>query len=210
MVTSMVLINELRYKYKNVNFIHCPNGVDLSNFLREDYKEPSEYKGLTKRKALYVGAIDEWFDEGLLKYLVEHSPEIQFFIIGPDRLRKMKSLDGPNLHYLGPRPYFEIPDYMYYADFGIIPFKSTKLVRCVNPIKMYEFFCLGKQIVSTAWEELELSETPCLLARSKKEFLDYIKSDTVLNPDREYLIQYAKQNTWEKRLTNPLKLLDGA
>lgn len=207
-VTSKLLITELNNKYKGINFIHCPNGVDLSNFLKDTYRKPLEYEELKGRKALYVGAIDEWFDEDLLIYLAEYSPNIHFLVIGPDRLGVMKVLKRPNIYYLGPRSYRDIPDYMFHADFGIIPFKSTKLVRCVNPIKMYEFFSLGKQVASTSWEELELSGAPCLLAKSNKEFLDFINSDKILNPDKDHLIGYAKENTWEKRLSNSLKLLD--
>jgi hypothetical protein len=206
-VTSKVLTNELSNKYKNVNFLHCPNGVDLSNFLKTDYQEPEEYRGFKGRKALYVGAIDEWFDEDLLMYVADHSQDTNFMIIGPDRSGKMDSVKRPNIYYLGPRPYSDIPDYMFYADFGIIPFKSTKLVRCVNPIKMYEYFSLGKQVVSTSWEELQLSGVPCLLAKNNKDFLGFINSHEVLNPDRDYLIRYAKENTWENRLRNTLKLI---
>jgi len=207
LVTSMVNLNELVSKYNKINFVYCPNGVDLSNFLRSEYREPVEYKEIKKKRALYVGAIDEWFDEELLVFLAEHSPEIQFIVIGPDRLGKMQSIHNANIYYLGPKPFKDIPDYMFYADFGIIPFKNTKLVRCINPIKMYEYFSLGKQVVSSTWEELELLKTPCLLAKGKINFLDLIKSNEVMNPCANLLTDYAKANTWEVRLRNIIKLI---
>ena len=206
-VTSKVLIKELNNKYKNVNFLHCPNGVDLSNFLKEDYQEPHEYRGIKGRRALYVGVIDEWFNEDLLIYLADNSPNITFIIIGPDRLNKMKFIKRSNINYLGPKEYREIADYVFYSDFGIIPFKSSKLVKCINPIKMYEYFSLGKQVVSTSWEELELLDAPCLLAKNYGDFLDLVNSEGVLHPDRDHLINFAKQNTWEKRLRHTLKLI---
>lgn len=207
LVTSMVNLNELVSKHKNINFVYCPNGVDLSNFLRNEYREPAEYRQINKKRALYVGAIDEWFDEELLVFLAEHSSEIDFIIIGPDRLRKMQSIHNANIHYLGPRQFKDIPDYMFYSDFGIIPFKDTKLVRCINPIKMYEYFSLGKQVISSTWEELELINAPCLLAKSKNNFLELINSEEATNPDRDYLINYSKENTWEGRLRDIIKLI---
>jgi hypothetical protein len=206
-VTSKALIKDLTRKYKDVSFRHCPNGVDLTNFLREEYVKPNEFKNIKGRKALYVGAIDDWFDENLLAYIASHSPEIDFCVIGPDRLGKMSGINQRNIHYLGPKPFKEIPNYMFYADFGIIPFKSNRLVRCVNPIKMYEYFSLGRQVISTSWEELELLKVPCLLANNKEEFLEYVNGDQVLYPDNRYLTQYAKENTWENRLRDILGLL---
>ena len=43
-VTSKALIGDLKRKYKDVPFIHCPNGVDLTNFKREEYVEPKNLK----------------------------------------------------------------------------------------------------------------------------------------------------------------------
>jgi len=207
-VTSKVLINELKEKYKNVNFLYCPNGVDLSNFIKDKYHKPDEYLDIKGKIALYVGAIGEWFDEELLLYLADNSKDINFFIIGPDRTNKMKAIKKSNISYLGPKEYKDVPDYMYQADFGIIPFKSTKLVRCVNPIKLYEFFSLGKQVVSVSWEELELLKSPCLLAKNSSEFLELIHSDMVIHPDHSCLTNYANRNTWESRLRDILKLIN--
>lgn len=206
-VTSKVLMSDLERKYRDVSFIHCPNGVDLTNFTREEYVKPKQFESINRRKALYVGAIDEWFDEKLLAYAANHSPEIDFCVIGPDRLDIMSTMNQRNIHYLGPKSFKDIPDYIFHADFGIIPFKSNRLVRCVNPIKMYEYFSLGKQVVSTSWEELELSEIPCLLAKDKEEFVEFVNSDQVLYPDKQHLTQYAKKNTWENRLRDILGLL---
>ncbi len=206
-VTSKVLISDMKRKYKDVSFIHCPNGVDITSFIREEYVKPKEFGHIKGRIALYVGAIDDWFDEDLLAYTASHSPEMNFCIIGPDRLGKISTLNQNNIHYLGPKPFKDIPDYMFYADFGIIPFRSNRLVRCVNPIKMYEYFSLGKQVISTSWEELKLLESPCLMAQDKDEFLEFVHSDQAINPDNGHLIQYAKENTWENRLRDILGLL---
>jgi hypothetical protein len=208
-VASKVLMNELNNKYKNVNFLYCPNGVDLSNFLKKDYHEPHEYRGIKGRRALYVGSIDEWFNEDLLIYLADNSSGINYFIIGPDKLGKMKSIKRSNIYYLGPKEYKEIPDYIFYSNFGIIPFKSSKLVRCINPIKMYEFLSLGKPVVSTAWEELQELNAPIYLAHNQREFICFIK-DIDKNKEKfkkEELINFARNNTWETRYNMILEKL---
>jgi hypothetical protein len=73
---------------------------------------------------------------------------------------------------------------------------------------MYEFFSLGKPVVSTCWEELEMSGAPVNLADSPIEFINMIK--TVLRDMKESdlnLVEYAKANTWENRYNYILKNL---
>jgi len=209
-VTSKIILSELEKNHLNKTFHYCPNGVDLSNFIRKDYSYPSEYVSLKSKIALYVGAIDEWFDLDLLLYLADHCKNIDFIVIGPDKFLKMQTIVRPNIKYLGPKPYLEVPNYMFYCDFGIIPFKKSKLVRCVNPIKMYEFFSLGKPVISTTWEELELINSPCLLAKDHHSFLGLILDQWNLSQTKkDHLIQYAKDNTWDNRfkyITNLVKL----
>lgn len=200
-VTSKILLKKLKEEYKNKKIVYCPNGVNLDNFCRNIYKEPEEYKKIKGKKALYIGAIEEWFNVRLLIYLADNSPDTNFVIIGPDNGNIMEEVHVSNIIYLGPKPYNKIPDYIYYCDYGIIPFRSTELIQTVNPIKMYEFFSLGKPVVSTSWDELELIDTPCNLAHSKEEFLEIINDNKRLhNYDYSHLHNYAKQNTWEKRI----------
>jgi hypothetical protein len=72
---------------------------------------------------------------------------------------------------------------------------------------MYEYFSVGKQVVSSSWEELELLKAPCLLAKNKSDFLELIKGSEVMNPDVRLHVDYAKANTWEVRLQNTIKLI---
>lgn len=200
-VASKVLCELLQEKYKHKKIVYCPNGVDLSNFLRDKYDEPDEYKLLKGKKALYVGAIEQWLDVNLLKYLAKNSPTTNFIIIGYDKKQITKEFSEDNILYLGPKNPAEVPNYVYFCDYGIIPFKATELVQTVNPIKMYEFFSLGKPVVSSCWKELELLAAPCLLAKNKKEFLDIIQCEKKLNCyDKSFLTSYAKQNSWRERV----------
>jgi len=200
LVTSKILLNNLNQKYKNIHFVYCPNGVDLSHFMRDKYEEPKEYENVRGEKALYIGAIEDWFDTELLKYLAHKCSDINIFIIGPDRLGQVRNSLGKNIFYLGSKEYKQIPNYIYHCDYGIIPFRVTKLTQCINPIKMYEFFSLGKPVLSIRLEELELLKSPCLLAKNYQEFVDIIRcKEKLYCYESSYLKNYAKQNTWEKR-----------
>jgi glycosyltransferase involved in cell wall biosynthesis len=187
-----------RYSHK---IIHCPNGVDLSNFVRESYPVPEEYGALKdKRIALYFGAIEEWFDFELLKTIAEKFQEVCFVIIGPQKVRIPEDM-GSNVLFLGKRDYKTIPAYIYHCDFGIIPFKDNELVKYVNPIKMYEFLSLGKTVISFAWDELKQVNAPIYLAHNMEEFICHIKEIIQHNKkiDKDMLIKFSSNNTWEAR-----------
>lgn len=208
LVTSKVLLKEWKSRFNNKEFVYCPNGVDLSNFIRKEYKKPREYSQITNRIALYIGAIDEWFDQELLMKVARQCQEITFVIIGLDHCGKMKNLLGHNIYYLGPKPYTEIPDYIYYCDCGIIPFNTSKLVQSISPIKMFEFFSLGKPVISREWDELKLIKNPCYLARNVEEFIDILKDENTFLDDSKKLISYAYENTWDKQYLKIVKALE--
>jgi len=208
LVTSKVLLNEYKNIFSNKEFIYFPNGVDLSNFIREEYKKPIEFYKVHNRIALYIGAIDEWFDFDLLMNVAKKCREISFMIIGPDNLGFMRKPLEKNVYYLGPRKYIEIPNYIYYCDCGIIPFKNSKLVQTICPIKMYEFFSLGKPVVSREWNELKLLDSPCLLAKNSKEFVDILKDKNTFSISSRKLVAYSQENSWYKRYIQILKILE--
>jgi len=207
LVASKILLEELKNRFRNKEFIYCPNGVDLSNFVRNQYNKPKEYRLISNRIALYIGAISEWFDRELLVNIARQCPEVTFVIIGIDRLGKMKNPIGNNVIYLGPKKHSEIANYIYYCDCGIIPFDNSKLVQSISPIKMYEFFSLGKPVISRAWEELKLLDSPCLLANNVSEFVELLKDRNTFSTDSAKLIRYAKENTWNMRFSYIEKVL---
>jgi len=205
LVTSLVLLEEYRQKYSHKKFVYFPNGVNLSNFIRDKYIRPDEYSGIDDRIALYIGAIGDWFDHELLITVARQCPDISFFIIGVDDNGKMSKISARNIHYLGPRSYEQIPDYIYYSDCGIIPFDDSLLVQSISPLKMYEFFSLGKPVISKSWRELRLIKSPCFLAEDARQFVDFLKDDHTFAVNSDYLKEYARQNTWHNRY---LKVID--
>lgn len=142
-----------------------PNGVDLAHYRRPTEEEPPEYAAAPRARAVYVGALREWFDYGLVNGLVKALPEVSFVIIGTDHsggaFRR-----APNLHLLGPRPYCALPAYLRHADLGLIPFDRGRhhdLVDRVNPLKLYEYAACGLPVVATSWPALVEVKSPAIL-----------------------------------------------
>ena len=81
--------------------------------------------------------------------------------------------------------------------------------KAVNPIKMYEFFSVGKPVISTAWEELEAIESPCRIAHRPEEFIEMVKQQTAPSTSTaEDLHRFAQENTWERRFGFLMELFE--
>lgn len=177
---------------------HLPNGVPLAHFAKPT-DIPPEYQSLTKPIALYVGAIDYWFDFALIKKLALDLPHVSFVLIGPIKENPFRNIS--NIHLLGPKPYDSIPSYLQHANVGLIPFDVENypdLIHSVNPLKLYEYMASGLPVVATRWRELENIASPAHLCRTSEEFKQGIL-DAVQAPNSELNRAYAKNLDWSHR-----------
>ena len=206
LVTSMILKEKIEGKKKSVFYL--PNGVDFEFFQNADRTLPEEYKGMKGKRVVYVGAIDYWFDVELLYFLAKNLRSVNFFLIGNPRvnLNQLKKLS--NIYILGRRPYQKMPNYLWNADVGIIPFKREPVVETVSPIKLYEYMACGLPVVSTEWEELKIIKSPALLAKNKNEFLLFLTEVLKQSQDKTKFLKFTQENSWRKRAADILRLVN--
>ena len=55
----------------------------------------------------------------------------------------------PNLHWMGPKAYHELPAYLAGWDIGIMPFALNEATRFISPTKTPEFLAAGVPVIST-------------------------------------------------------------
>ena len=79
-----------------------------------------------------------------------------------------------NIHFLGRKPYADLPAYCRQFDVGLIPFKVNELTRAVNPIKLREYLAAGLPVVSTPLPEVRLYERLANLADGPDAFVQRI------------------------------------
>jgi len=192
------------------NTMHLPNGVNFDHFANGSKALPIEYKKIKKPIAVYVGAMDIWFDYELVNYVARKLPKISFVLIGPDQLARQKLVDLPNVHLLGSRNYGELPAYLHNADVGIIPFDikgHAELIAHINPLKLYEYMACDLPVVSTSWEELVNINSPARLCNDKEEFVNSIINILEYPKESKQLQSYAYEHDWKVRVETLLKII---
>lgn len=196
--TSAVLAEDLaRAGARDVHYV--PNGVEIDHF-RAHAPEPAEYRAIAPPRAVYAGALDDWFDDGLLERVAELRSDVAFVLIGSGGTARASAhmRRRANVHILGPRAYERLPGYLAHADVGIIPFRPGRLTRSVHPIKLYEYMACGLPVVATRSEELEHLGSPALLCDGADEFAEGLAA-AIGTADRARLAQFAECADWRRR-----------
>lgn len=127
-----------------------PNAVDVVHF-QNPRPRPDDLP--ESPVALYAGtAHDARIDVDLVGELAEALPDVRIVFVGPNALsRASQQALGrlPNLSFLGPRPYQELPAYLQHADVVIVPHLVTPFMESLDPIKAYECLAVRTPTVAT-------------------------------------------------------------
>jgi glycosyltransferase involved in cell wall biosynthesis len=151
-----------------------PHGVDLVHFARASdgtARPPADIAARPGRVVGFFGLIEQWIDLDLVNYLAEQRPDWTFVMIGRIAVPEEQVPRRPNIHYLGVRPYDQLPDYGSRFDAAIIPYKLTRQVIHSNPIKLREYLAMGKPIVSVSAPEIDKYADVVAVARTREEYL---------------------------------------
>jgi glycosyltransferase involved in cell wall biosynthesis len=137
-----------------------PSSVDVAHFgaARGVRDEPEDQRGIARPRLGFFGVIDERFDVPLIEALATGYPEWQIVLIGPVvKIDPATLPQRPNLHYLGPKRYDELPDYLGGWDVAIMPFALNESTRFISPTKTPEFLAGGIPVVSTPIRDVVLT-----------------------------------------------------
>lgn len=133
---------------------HCfPSSIDASHFGQARFAglaDPESQRMIAHPRIGYFGVIDERMDLVLVAEVAALRPDWQFVMIGPtakidpDILPKVS-----NIHWLGARPYAELPHYLAHWDLAWMPFARNEATRHISPTKTPEFLAAGLPVIST-------------------------------------------------------------
>src|SRR5690625_3390841 len=134
--------------------IHAfPSSIDAGHFAtarRPGLAEPPDQAGIDGPRLGFFGVIDERLDRQLLADIATARPDWQFVMIGPVvKIAPQVLPQLPNIHWLGPKPYGDLPVYIAHWDVALMPFALNSATRFISPTKTLEYLAAGKQVVST-------------------------------------------------------------
>jgi glycosyltransferase involved in cell wall biosynthesis len=185
------------------------NGVEFARFAEgASLPEPAALSALPRPRALYLGSLAEWFDFDLLFEVARRLPKTSFPLVGPLRpeLEKRKTEAPANVHFLGARPYCEVPAWMSHCELAMIPFLRTPLTEAVDPVKLHEYLASGLPVVATPFsQELQAHGDAVRLAPNAVDFAEALSSLLENPPDGDSLKALAASRDW-RRMMEPILL----
>jgi glycosyltransferase involved in cell wall biosynthesis len=195
---------------KAKNLVYLPNAVDNKWFRQraKNSETPEELKKISKPIIGFIGLIYWWIDMELIYDVATKLPNYSFVFVGPisQKVRKL-----PNIYFLGPKPYNEIPVYINTFDICIAPFKINDVGDAVDPLKVYEYLALGKPVIASDIEELRKLDNLIYIAKNDTDFVNCIEK--ALKEKKEDLEikrqKYAELNSWEARVDTMLQTISG-
>jgi len=135
--------------------VHCfPSAVDAAHFakaLDPDLAVPADLAGLPRPVFGYCGVVDERLDYDLIARLAEAPGVGSVVLVGPTiKVDPAHLPRRANLHYLGQRPYADLPAYLKGFDVCIMPWAINEATRSISPTKTLEYMAAARPILSTA------------------------------------------------------------
>jgi UDP-galactopyranose mutase len=148
---GQTLFEAKRLCHSNVHVF--PSSVDVAHFARARHsvQEPRDQACVPRPRLGFFGVIDERMDYELLRGIAEARPDWHLALIGPTAKVDPASLPrAVNIHYLGPKSYAELPEYIAGWDVAMLPFARNEATRYISPTKTPEYLAAGKPVVSTS------------------------------------------------------------
>ena len=212
-VTSRELFRLKQHAGSKVFYL--PNAANIGVFrdattTTKPHDLPAGFKGIIG----YVGNIDPRLDYSLLAQIASRFPSHLLVIVGPKTFDEYKNfqLEGmPNVCFVGPKHYNDLPAYMNTFDCAIIPFKCNAATKSIYPLKVNEYLASGRPVVSTDFSDDIRSFEPVIsIAANHDEFLTQIDAEILTDNEskRKQRVEVAGQNTWQARVDDFWKIIN--
>ncbi|MGA2061319.1 MAG: glycosyltransferase [Thermoguttaceae bacterium] len=201
-----------QYRLKRPDILLVPNAVKAGDFANNFHQRPADLPFEGAKIIGYYGAIAEWFDFDLIRFAAEQRPQYQYVLMGltncPEKIQYLVARCA-NVHYLGEKPYEELPGYLAYFDAALVPFLVNDITHAVSPLKLFEYMAGGKPVVSTDILECRKYES-VLIAKNAQEFPARLDQAIALGRDENFkmaLWNCASANSWKTRAEQILEAL---
>lgn len=194
-----------RARKMNQSAFLVPNATDYDLFAAaRNLPIAPEMAAIPSPRIGYFGRIGDRVDFSLLRYVADERPRWSVVLIGPvweNRMEAAQELEAyPNVYFLGPRPYRDLPGLVAGFDVCLIPHTCDALTASMDPIKLYDYLATGASIVSTPVAGVERFADVVYVGNTPERFLTALDQAVAEKGRlREQRLDYARQNTWPRR-----------
>lgn len=211
-VATAALLVEQTYKYfekynlQKKEVYYLANAVDDELFEpRKHYEKPKDLVQGEKTLIYYGSLWGEWFDWNLLEEVAKANPMSTINLIGDYKsvIDKKNSLPK-NIHFLGLKKQIELPAYLVYSDYAILPFKCCDIGNYVSPLKIFEYIAMNKLVLSTNLPDIE--GYPNLFnSNSASDWNKILSEDNKVDLERRE--EFVFNNNWYNRASKIVDVL---
>ena len=155
-----------------------------------------------------MGSLDATVDFPLLTEVAAALPHISFVLVGQsdqeyhDTVRELA--ESPNVHWLGRKPWSDLPAYLWGFDVGIIPFALTDFTAGGSPLKLFEYLAAGLAVVATRLEFADVLKPYIRIADTASEFAALVQAACEGSDDRAKMAERTtaieQGFTWDARV----------
>jgi glycosyltransferase involved in cell wall biosynthesis len=179
--------------------------VDFEHFASatsQVWREPDDMAAIPHPRLGYFGAIETWLlDQQMIRYISEKRPDWHWVLLGLKAAR-LDIEELPNVHYLGSKPYAQMPQYAASFDVCVLPWVTdNEFVSYGSAIKVREYLATGKPVVITPLYEYETWGEVLRIARGYDDFIAKIEDALQNDAAAKLSTRQAavKESTWDRR-----------
>lgn len=110
---------------------------------------PADIAAIAPPRILFTGGIDECFDAEAVRAAASDLKDASFVLVGPETVLHRPLHGLPNVYFLPPRPYAQMPGCLAAAAACIVPYRLGERTLARDPVKLYEYLATGLPIVAT-------------------------------------------------------------
>lgn len=186
--------------------LYLANAVDDELFCGSRIWEKPDDLAQGKRTLLYYGSLwGEWFDWDLILGIAKRHPDYEITLIGnADNIRRIVGECPANIHFLGSKLQKELPAYLQYVDYAMIPFKRGEIGDYVSPLKIFEYISMHTRVLSTTLPDIQ--GYPNLYTGDTVEEWEQAIAD-LPEVDKDAADRFINQNSWYYRVSMMQKAL---
>lgn len=209
--TAKPLVDQLNGYLKELKIkkeiVYLPNAVDDELFCPfKNYDKPKDMI-LGEKTFIYYGSLwGSWFDWDLLINFAKSNKNYSINLIGDtSNIKDIMSKCPNNIHFLGLKKQTELPAYLKYVDFSLLPFKMGDIVEYVSPLKVFEYISMNTKILSTPLPDIK-NYPNCYFGENAYEWEEVVKQDKSISYSKRD--EFVNSNNWYERCSRIVELFE--